>query len=185
MHSACQNSRYSIYIKIDREGMPQHRPVDAALLRHLLSFQSAGGRHFPQGSLFCDHVGTRDHFGFACPNLSKLSQLVTLCPILTHFEICKRSSAQSQSRSFPTSSSGSASSSAIVAGGPSASREGDLRVPHVSVFHVGLRFADSLVHGIDGHQSALPFLTKEKAAPHPPAGIPHQSPVHGIGVHVL
>jgi len=41
-----------------------------------------------------------------------------------------------------------------LAGGPSASGEGDLRVSHVSVLHAGLRFADSLVHGIDGHQSA-------------------------------
>src|SRR5712692_512056 len=64
-----------------------------------------------------------------------------------------------------------------------------LWVPHVSVLHVGLRFArsfqGSLVHGINAHQSALPVLIKKKTAPLPRTGIPHQSAVHGIRVHIF
>jgi hypothetical protein len=60
----------------------------------------------------------------------------------------------------------------------------------VSVLHVGLRFAWLIVYRRSSPWDRwapirLPSLIKKKAAPHPRAGIPHQSPVHGIGVHVL
>ncbi len=71
--------------------IPKFGFLEAALRRHLLSFQSRAAGIFPQGDRFCDHLGTWPRLEFVCRSFRKLSQPATPCTVLNHFEICKLS----------------------------------------------------------------------------------------------
>ncbi len=70
----------------DCSGILRPGSANAALLRHLLSFQSGAAAIFPQGSHSCSHLGTNDRRGFHCRSFQELSQPATQRTTLTHFE---------------------------------------------------------------------------------------------------
>src|SRR5258708_38261601 len=62
----------------------------------------------------------------------------------------------------------------------------NLGAPRVGVTRGSSLFsAVPLVDGINHDQPGLPFLVKQKAAPHPRTRILHQTALHGIVMHVL
>src|SRR5260221_4854214 len=69
---------------------------------------------------------------------------------------------------------------------PSPHRKMNLGAPRVGVTRGSSLFsAPPLVDGINRDQPSLPFLVRKKTTPHPCAWIPHQTALHGIGMHVL
>ncbi len=69
---------------------------------------------------------------------------------------------------------------------PSSDRKMNLGAPRVGVTRGSSLFsAPPLVDGINRDQPSLPFLVRKKTTPHPCAWIPHQTALHGIGMHVL